>query len=147
MKMLFPLVIPKIYKCDAKILSLENQIFSYSDFTFLASNAEKIYFEEVTLMNENGSIVPLENFFETLPKIKTFFYKCDTNLSNITLETENKSTPFHLDFGISISDTYKTRLEKIIDEFIEVGKFDYKIMISFFGLDIEKYRRLLELFF
>uniref|UniRef100_A0A914PY52 Uncharacterized protein n=1 Tax=Panagrolaimus davidi TaxID=227884 RepID=A0A914PY52_9BILA len=66
-------IIPKIYKCDAKMLCLDNQIFSYNDFAFLVPNAEDINFKAVTVMNENGSIVPFEKFFEAIPKIKYIY--------------------------------------------------------------------------
>uniref|UniRef100_A0A914QHM0 Uncharacterized protein n=1 Tax=Panagrolaimus davidi TaxID=227884 RepID=A0A914QHM0_9BILA len=81
-------IIPKIYKCDAKMLCLDNQIFSYNDFAFLVSNAEDINFKAVTVMNENDLIVPFEKVFEAIPKIKYIYY--DTNLSNITPKTVKK---------------------------------------------------------
>uniref|UniRef100_A0AC35GW88 DUF38 domain-containing protein n=1 Tax=Panagrolaimus sp. PS1159 TaxID=55785 RepID=A0AC35GW88_9BILA len=139
-------IIPKIYKCDAKILCLENQIFSYNDFAFLASNVEKIDFKEVSVMDENGSIVPFEKFFEALPKIEKFDYKCDTNLSNITPKTVKELLKLPNFLQIKTF-PYEIRLEEIIDEFIEAENQDYKIpMISFFGLDGEKYCNLREAF-
>uniref|UniRef100_A0A914P6Z4 Uncharacterized protein n=1 Tax=Panagrolaimus davidi TaxID=227884 RepID=A0A914P6Z4_9BILA len=67
------LIIPKIYKCDAKYLSLMNDVISYKDFLFLSSNVEDTVLRENIVKNSDGSIVSLEKLIAVLPKIKSIF--------------------------------------------------------------------------
>uniref|UniRef100_A0A914QC17 Uncharacterized protein n=1 Tax=Panagrolaimus davidi TaxID=227884 RepID=A0A914QC17_9BILA len=56
---------------------------------------------------------------------------------------KNKHMKFELHFADSISQTFKTRLEKIVDEIIETETHDYKPpLISFDGLAEEKKRKI-----
>uniref|UniRef100_A0A914QT93 Uncharacterized protein n=1 Tax=Panagrolaimus davidi TaxID=227884 RepID=A0A914QT93_9BILA len=57
-------IIPKLYKCDVIFLNLTGQTISYCDLSFVISDAEKINFEDVTLKDENGEILPLEKLIE-----------------------------------------------------------------------------------
>uniref|UniRef100_A0A914QPN6 Uncharacterized protein n=1 Tax=Panagrolaimus davidi TaxID=227884 RepID=A0A914QPN6_9BILA len=63
-------IIPKIYRCDVKVLELLHQIISFDKFLFLSSNVEDIFLYETIVENENGSMVPLEKIVQILPKIK-----------------------------------------------------------------------------
>uniref|UniRef100_A0A914PHP0 Uncharacterized protein n=1 Tax=Panagrolaimus davidi TaxID=227884 RepID=A0A914PHP0_9BILA len=54
------LIIPKIYRCDACMLSLKKQVISYRDLPLLTSSAEWIYFDEVVVKHENGSNVEVQ---------------------------------------------------------------------------------------
>uniref|UniRef100_A0A914PDB1 Uncharacterized protein n=1 Tax=Panagrolaimus davidi TaxID=227884 RepID=A0A914PDB1_9BILA len=80
-------LIPKLYKCDAKRLDLLNQIITFDELLFLASNAEEIDFDEVVVKYENGSVVPLEKVVEVLPKIKTIKYSCTPTSPSVTGKT------------------------------------------------------------
>uniref|UniRef100_A0A914NYM6 Uncharacterized protein n=1 Tax=Panagrolaimus davidi TaxID=227884 RepID=A0A914NYM6_9BILA len=75
-------------------------------------------------------------FFAGLPEvfdIDTFF---------IYLK-KNKYTKFELHFAASISEEYKARLEKIVDEILQTETHDYNPpWISFDGLAQEKYHKM-----
>uniref|UniRef100_A0A914Q204 Uncharacterized protein n=1 Tax=Panagrolaimus davidi TaxID=227884 RepID=A0A914Q204_9BILA len=60
--------IPKLYKCDFMFLHLMGQTISYYDLSFFISGAETIAFEDVTLKDENGKILPLEKLIEASVK-------------------------------------------------------------------------------
>uniref|UniRef100_A0AC34G8G3 DUF38 domain-containing protein n=1 Tax=Panagrolaimus sp. ES5 TaxID=591445 RepID=A0AC34G8G3_9BILA len=79
------IVVPKLYKCDAKNLHLGNQIISYKDFCFLAANVEKIDVYEGIVKHEDGSAVGFEKLVEALPKLKFIFYIFDK--LNVTKKT------------------------------------------------------------
>uniref|UniRef100_A0A914PPV4 Uncharacterized protein n=1 Tax=Panagrolaimus davidi TaxID=227884 RepID=A0A914PPV4_9BILA len=60
---------------------------------------------------------------------------------------KNKYTKFELYFADSISEEYKVRIEKIVDEILQTKFHDYKPpFISFDGLAAEKHRKLQDLF-
>uniref|UniRef100_A0A914QBS2 Uncharacterized protein n=1 Tax=Panagrolaimus davidi TaxID=227884 RepID=A0A914QBS2_9BILA len=68
--------------------------------------------------------------------IETFF----------TYLKKNKHTKFTISFGNSISETYKNRLEEIVDEIIETEEHDYKIPeIEYNGINGEKLTKLCSL--
>uniref|UniRef100_A0A914R3R3 Uncharacterized protein n=1 Tax=Panagrolaimus davidi TaxID=227884 RepID=A0A914R3R3_9BILA len=61
---------------------------------------------------------------------------------------KNKYTKFNLYFAGSISEEYKVRIEKIVDEILQTKYHDYKPpFITFDGLAAEKRRKLLDLFY
>uniref|UniRef100_A0A914QPT5 Uncharacterized protein n=1 Tax=Panagrolaimus davidi TaxID=227884 RepID=A0A914QPT5_9BILA len=80
-------LIPKLYKCDAKMLHLFDQIITSDELLFLASNAEEIDFSEVVVKYADGSVVPLEKVVEVLPKIKTIRYCCTPTSPSVTGKT------------------------------------------------------------
>uniref|UniRef100_A0A914Z4G3 Uncharacterized protein n=1 Tax=Panagrolaimus superbus TaxID=310955 RepID=A0A914Z4G3_9BILA len=63
-------IIPKIYRCAVKYLSLYEQIISLNEFTFLCSSAERLTLEEVTVKNDDGIEVAFENLIKKLPQLK-----------------------------------------------------------------------------
>uniref|UniRef100_A0A914Q3D2 DUF38 domain-containing protein n=1 Tax=Panagrolaimus davidi TaxID=227884 RepID=A0A914Q3D2_9BILA len=61
---------------------------------------------------------------------------------------KNKTTKFWLRFEDQISETYKNRIEAIIDEIIVTKEFDYQPPCFYFpGLDQEKYKSLRNIYF
>lgn len=54
------LIIPQIFRCDAKVVRLSNQEISYNEFLFLSSNVEKIGLYYTPVKYEDGTNVPLE---------------------------------------------------------------------------------------
>uniref|UniRef100_A0A914PIW9 Uncharacterized protein n=1 Tax=Panagrolaimus davidi TaxID=227884 RepID=A0A914PIW9_9BILA len=175
------LIIPKIYKCGVKYLSLVKDVISYKDFSFLFSNLENIVLRDNIVKNSDGSIVPFEKIFAVLPKIKECYFYDKIDSSCITKNTikellqiphfskinklyfyqipetfdietffkyskKNKHTKFSITFGNSISETYKNRLEAVVDEIIESEKHDYTVLnIMFNGIDGEKLTKLCSL--
>uniref|UniRef100_A0A914XTK7 Uncharacterized protein n=1 Tax=Panagrolaimus superbus TaxID=310955 RepID=A0A914XTK7_9BILA len=66
-----PSVIPPLYKCHAKRLTLRDLEISYADFKFLSLNAEDILlFHILVVNNEDGSIIPMEKIIQSLPKVE-----------------------------------------------------------------------------
>uniref|UniRef100_A0A914QSZ3 Uncharacterized protein n=1 Tax=Panagrolaimus davidi TaxID=227884 RepID=A0A914QSZ3_9BILA len=57
-------VIPKIYRCDVCMLSLQKQVISYRDLPLLTSSAERIYFDQVVVKHEDGSNVDVQKIVE-----------------------------------------------------------------------------------
>uniref|UniRef100_A0A914Q4I5 Uncharacterized protein n=1 Tax=Panagrolaimus davidi TaxID=227884 RepID=A0A914Q4I5_9BILA len=145
--------ISKLYKCDAMFLDLKGQTIRYCDFSFFISNAADTVFEDVTLKDENGKILPLEKLIETSIKArriqiptmtsKTFnelrkphFAKLESLIlyglhEDFDIEAfyiymkKNQHTFFELCFDHSVSDGYKARIEEIIDEINATEEFDY----------------------
>uniref|UniRef100_A0AC34FQN9 Uncharacterized protein n=1 Tax=Panagrolaimus sp. ES5 TaxID=591445 RepID=A0AC34FQN9_9BILA len=77
-------VVPYIYQCDIKELTLCYQIISYNDFIFLASKCEALWFwYGVTVVNEDDTGVPLEKLIEAAPKIKSMHVSLYYASSNI----------------------------------------------------------------
>uniref|UniRef100_A0A914QSW7 Uncharacterized protein n=1 Tax=Panagrolaimus davidi TaxID=227884 RepID=A0A914QSW7_9BILA len=54
-------IIPKLYRCDVKHVSLSDQIISYHDFSFIISSVEEIYLNRVIVKHADGSDVPIED--------------------------------------------------------------------------------------
>uniref|UniRef100_A0A914QDM8 Uncharacterized protein n=1 Tax=Panagrolaimus davidi TaxID=227884 RepID=A0A914QDM8_9BILA len=80
-------MIPKLYKCDAKWLDLVNQIITFDELLFLASNAEHFDSDGVVVKYGDDSVVPLEKVVEALPKIKTIgYYCCPTSVTGKTFK-------------------------------------------------------------
>uniref|UniRef100_A0A914Q860 Uncharacterized protein n=1 Tax=Panagrolaimus davidi TaxID=227884 RepID=A0A914Q860_9BILA len=175
-------IIPKLYKCDAKYLSLMNDVIPYKDFLFLSSNLEQIVFHNIIVKNENDEIIPFEKLFAVLPKIKECYFYNNLTCSSITTNTvkellkmphfskinrdlyyipeefdietffrylrKNKHSTFYLRFRSGISETYKNRLEAIVDEILSIENHDYKIPnIYFIDLPNEKWKKLHTIFF
>uniref|UniRef100_A0A914PWR4 Uncharacterized protein n=1 Tax=Panagrolaimus davidi TaxID=227884 RepID=A0A914PWR4_9BILA len=128
-------VISYLYQVHAKTLKISKQTILYNDYLFISSKVEDIDLYQVTVKKEDGTIVPLEELVEVLPKIK-----------EIKL-LKYKHTQFYLNFGGVVSAAYKTRLEEIIDEILQTKNHDYKVpLIIFYGLDQEKCKKLHSLF-
>uniref|UniRef100_A0A914QPW3 Uncharacterized protein n=1 Tax=Panagrolaimus davidi TaxID=227884 RepID=A0A914QPW3_9BILA len=77
----------KLYRCDAKELTLSYQVLSFRDLYILISSAKVISFYNVTIKNENGSNVALEKVFEIAVKAKRLRIFLNTSLPNITSQT------------------------------------------------------------
>uniref|UniRef100_A0A914QYS8 Uncharacterized protein n=1 Tax=Panagrolaimus davidi TaxID=227884 RepID=A0A914QYS8_9BILA len=56
-------IIPKLYQCDVKCLSISHQIISFNDLSFIISSAEEIYFNNV-IVKKCNSVIPLEGIIE-----------------------------------------------------------------------------------
>uniref|UniRef100_A0A914Q4R4 Uncharacterized protein n=1 Tax=Panagrolaimus davidi TaxID=227884 RepID=A0A914Q4R4_9BILA len=57
-------IIPKLYRCDVRVLSLHNQVISYFDLPLLTSSAEKVYFNQVVVKHKDGSSVEVQKIVE-----------------------------------------------------------------------------------
>uniref|UniRef100_A0A914Y245 Uncharacterized protein n=1 Tax=Panagrolaimus superbus TaxID=310955 RepID=A0A914Y245_9BILA len=66
-------IIPKIYQCDAKHLSLHDQNISLNEFMFLCSSVKNLRLNEVTIKNEDGTEVSFDKLIKQLPQIKEIF--------------------------------------------------------------------------
>uniref|UniRef100_A0AC35GTR1 Uncharacterized protein n=1 Tax=Panagrolaimus sp. PS1159 TaxID=55785 RepID=A0AC35GTR1_9BILA len=75
-------LIPKIYNNETKRFEIWHQNLSINNFIFLASKCENIILHDVTILNENGSIVTLDEIIETLLNAKKFEYHFSTISSN-----------------------------------------------------------------
>uniref|UniRef100_A0A914PJX3 Uncharacterized protein n=1 Tax=Panagrolaimus davidi TaxID=227884 RepID=A0A914PJX3_9BILA len=68
-------IIPKLYKCDPKYLFIYNQNIFFHDLSLLFESAEKIYFTDVCVKNDDGSIVSVEKIVEIAVKAKSFTFR------------------------------------------------------------------------
>uniref|UniRef100_A0A914PPE1 Uncharacterized protein n=1 Tax=Panagrolaimus davidi TaxID=227884 RepID=A0A914PPE1_9BILA len=57
-------IIPKLYRCDVRVLFLLNQDISYHDLPFLTSSAESVFFNQVVVKHEDGSNVDVQKIVE-----------------------------------------------------------------------------------
>uniref|UniRef100_A0A914Z2W4 Uncharacterized protein n=1 Tax=Panagrolaimus superbus TaxID=310955 RepID=A0A914Z2W4_9BILA len=83
-------IISKIYQCDFKRLSLDNQVISLNEFIFLCLSAKYLTLERVTVKNNDGTVVAFENIIERLPQLIFFIFYSFTNPSNNTSKTSFK---------------------------------------------------------
>uniref|UniRef100_A0A914Q9A9 Uncharacterized protein n=1 Tax=Panagrolaimus davidi TaxID=227884 RepID=A0A914Q9A9_9BILA len=147
------LYISKLYKCDAHFLYFIGQIISYYDLSFFICNAKDIGFADVIVKDENSKILPLEKLIQASIKARSIHIIRPTmtsktfneltkishfaNLNLLILDYlhedfdaedfyKNQSTFCELHFDRSISDVYKNRIKKILDEIIATEEFDYK---------------------
>uniref|UniRef100_A0A914P8A9 Uncharacterized protein n=1 Tax=Panagrolaimus davidi TaxID=227884 RepID=A0A914P8A9_9BILA len=155
-KNIFSPIIQKLYRCDAKSLSLHSQVVSFNDLSLLISSAEKIYLNNV-IVKKCDSIIQLENIIAIAVNAKSVavseptitpktmkelsklpnFTKLDIlalyNLSEVfDIDTfygymkKNQHTKIYITFDGQISDAFKNRLETIVDEILETEQFNYK---------------------
>uniref|UniRef100_A0AC34F8U1 Uncharacterized protein n=1 Tax=Panagrolaimus sp. ES5 TaxID=591445 RepID=A0AC34F8U1_9BILA len=70
-------IIQNIYKCDARLVFLRDQVISFGDFCFLTSNIEEFYFYNTFVKDVDGSIMEFEKLFHILSKAQsvTFNWK------------------------------------------------------------------------
>uniref|UniRef100_A0A914PY28 Uncharacterized protein n=1 Tax=Panagrolaimus davidi TaxID=227884 RepID=A0A914PY28_9BILA len=61
-------IIPKLYRCDVRFLSLFKQVIFYHDLPFLISSAERIYFDHVVVMHEDWSNVNVQKIVDAASK-------------------------------------------------------------------------------
>uniref|UniRef100_A0A914PBM5 Uncharacterized protein n=1 Tax=Panagrolaimus davidi TaxID=227884 RepID=A0A914PBM5_9BILA len=82
---------PKLYQNDAKSFCWQ-QNFSFNDFIFLSSKCEDVFLDDVTLLNDDNSVVPLEMVIEVLRNAKSFHYVFDfgTAMEVVTIDTVNE---------------------------------------------------------
>uniref|UniRef100_A0AC34FJM8 Uncharacterized protein n=1 Tax=Panagrolaimus sp. ES5 TaxID=591445 RepID=A0AC34FJM8_9BILA len=84
-------VISNIYKCDAKLVFLRDQVISFNNFCFLASNVEEINFDNTIVKDENGSSLEFEKLFLILSKVQSVSFSfSNTTGCNISSETFNE---------------------------------------------------------
>uniref|UniRef100_A0A914QTX1 Uncharacterized protein n=1 Tax=Panagrolaimus davidi TaxID=227884 RepID=A0A914QTX1_9BILA len=67
-------IIPKVYKCASKYLTLFNQNIFFHDLSLLFQSAEEIYFSDVCVKNDDGSNVAVEKIIEIAVKAKSFTF-------------------------------------------------------------------------
>uniref|UniRef100_A0A914PYK6 Uncharacterized protein n=1 Tax=Panagrolaimus davidi TaxID=227884 RepID=A0A914PYK6_9BILA len=65
--------IENIYRCEAESVYFVNQIISHDELLFLTSSVHSIHFDQVTVKNKDGSILPLEKIVEAIPKLKEIY--------------------------------------------------------------------------
>lgn len=65
--------IENIYRCEAERLYFVNQIISHDELFFLTSSVYAIHFDQVTVKDKDGSILPLEKIVEAIPKLKEIY--------------------------------------------------------------------------
>uniref|UniRef100_A0AC34F6F8 Uncharacterized protein n=1 Tax=Panagrolaimus sp. ES5 TaxID=591445 RepID=A0AC34F6F8_9BILA len=63
-------IVPEIFRCDIYYLNLCNQTMVFKDLVAIASCAKDIHLNNVTVKNEDGSIVQLEKLVGTLSEAK-----------------------------------------------------------------------------
>uniref|UniRef100_A0AC34FX81 Uncharacterized protein n=1 Tax=Panagrolaimus sp. ES5 TaxID=591445 RepID=A0AC34FX81_9BILA len=80
-------ILPKIYRCDILRLSIEEQTISVDELSVLISNVENFILENVTVMDRNGSLAPIEDLLKLSSKFKAFDYKSGPKSSKITSKT------------------------------------------------------------
>uniref|UniRef100_A0A914QXC5 Uncharacterized protein n=1 Tax=Panagrolaimus davidi TaxID=227884 RepID=A0A914QXC5_9BILA len=61
-------IIPKLYRCDAWVLSLFEQVIFYHDLPLLTSSAKLIFFDQVVVKHEDGSNVDVQKIVEIASK-------------------------------------------------------------------------------
>uniref|UniRef100_A0A914NYP3 Uncharacterized protein n=1 Tax=Panagrolaimus davidi TaxID=227884 RepID=A0A914NYP3_9BILA len=65
-------IIPKLYQCDVRHLSLSDQIISFSDLSLLISSAEEIDLYDVIVKLADGSDVPVDDIVAIAINAKSF---------------------------------------------------------------------------
>uniref|UniRef100_A0A914RE77 Uncharacterized protein n=1 Tax=Panagrolaimus davidi TaxID=227884 RepID=A0A914RE77_9BILA len=83
-------ILPKLYKCDAKKVTFQNEVISFYDLPLFTKTAEDITFNEITVKDSDGSIVPFEKIFEAFIYARKFKFSSDSTLPNITSKTFNE---------------------------------------------------------
>uniref|UniRef100_A0A914QXJ6 Uncharacterized protein n=1 Tax=Panagrolaimus davidi TaxID=227884 RepID=A0A914QXJ6_9BILA len=83
-------MLPKLYKCDAKKVTLENEVISFNDLSLLTKTVEDIMFIGVTVKNPDDSTVQFEKIFESFFNVKTFRFSFNSAFPNITSKTFNE---------------------------------------------------------
>uniref|UniRef100_A0A914Q9R1 DUF38 domain-containing protein n=1 Tax=Panagrolaimus davidi TaxID=227884 RepID=A0A914Q9R1_9BILA len=68
-------IIPKLYKCAPKYLTLYHQNIFFRDLSFFISSAEKIQFISVCVKNDDGSNVAVEKIVEIAVKAKKITFR------------------------------------------------------------------------
>uniref|UniRef100_A0A914QK35 Uncharacterized protein n=1 Tax=Panagrolaimus davidi TaxID=227884 RepID=A0A914QK35_9BILA len=58
---IFSSIMPKLYQCDVKYISVSDQIISFNDLSLIISSAELISFNNVIVKHADSSDVPLED--------------------------------------------------------------------------------------
>uniref|UniRef100_A0A914QBT1 Uncharacterized protein n=1 Tax=Panagrolaimus davidi TaxID=227884 RepID=A0A914QBT1_9BILA len=58
---IFSSIIPKLYQCDVKYISVSDQIISFNDLSLIISSAEWIDFINVIVKHADSSDIPLED--------------------------------------------------------------------------------------
>uniref|UniRef100_A0A914QPQ8 Uncharacterized protein n=1 Tax=Panagrolaimus davidi TaxID=227884 RepID=A0A914QPQ8_9BILA len=61
-------ILPKLYRCDAWVLSLFEQVIFYHDLPLLTSSAKLIFFDQVVVKHEDGSNVEVQKIVEIASK-------------------------------------------------------------------------------
>uniref|UniRef100_A0AC35FMP9 Uncharacterized protein n=1 Tax=Panagrolaimus sp. PS1159 TaxID=55785 RepID=A0AC35FMP9_9BILA len=92
-KNIFSPVIPKLYRCDVKCLSLSDQIISYHDLSLIISSAEWIKFTNVIVKHSDNSDVPLEDIVSIAVNAK-FVYVIKPTITSKTMKYLTKLLNF-----------------------------------------------------
>uniref|UniRef100_A0A914P4E3 Uncharacterized protein n=1 Tax=Panagrolaimus davidi TaxID=227884 RepID=A0A914P4E3_9BILA len=83
---ILPSIIPTFFRCDIKDLIIYNQNVSYKNWIFLASNAVKIDFCNVTVKNEDGSNIATEKLVEAAVNAKEITLARNLVITSKTVE-------------------------------------------------------------
>uniref|UniRef100_A0A914R0V2 Uncharacterized protein n=1 Tax=Panagrolaimus davidi TaxID=227884 RepID=A0A914R0V2_9BILA len=86
----FTSILPKIYKFDAKNVTLMIKVISLNDLSMFTKTAEDITFIEVTVKNPDDSVVPFEKIFDAFVKATEFKFYSYSTLTNFTSKTFNE---------------------------------------------------------
>uniref|UniRef100_A0AC34FKE2 F-box protein n=1 Tax=Panagrolaimus sp. ES5 TaxID=591445 RepID=A0AC34FKE2_9BILA len=80
-------VIPRIYHCNVKYLTMFNQVMLYNELMVLAPAIEKLHFNGVYIYEQDGALVSFEKLVDLFPKVKSIHYIVSSGASLVTSKT------------------------------------------------------------
>uniref|UniRef100_A0A914QYT9 Uncharacterized protein n=1 Tax=Panagrolaimus davidi TaxID=227884 RepID=A0A914QYT9_9BILA len=83
----FTSILAKLYKCDAKIVTLQNKVISFNELSMFTKTAEDISLNEITVNDSDDSIVPFEIILEIFVNVKKFRFFAYSSIPNFTSKT------------------------------------------------------------
>uniref|UniRef100_A0A914QAY3 Uncharacterized protein n=1 Tax=Panagrolaimus davidi TaxID=227884 RepID=A0A914QAY3_9BILA len=146
-------IIPKLYQCHVRVLSLHKQVMSSQDLPLLISSAKRICFDQVVVKNEDGSNVDVQKVVEIASKA-TWIIITHPSITSKTMEELLKITHFptlRIVTLKNVPDVFDIELlcsYEITDEIIATKEFDYKpALFRFRELDYARYKKLYDIFY
>uniref|UniRef100_A0A914PRI7 Uncharacterized protein n=1 Tax=Panagrolaimus davidi TaxID=227884 RepID=A0A914PRI7_9BILA len=107
-----------MYNGCVESLELIRQHISFNDFLFFAPNVRLIFLEESQVVYQNGVEVPYEVIFANLPMVDLLYFQRANQFYDFS-NTKCNQTKVVLAFTGTISEEYKEKLAKIVDEILD----------------------------
>ena len=92
-KLMASSLIERIYRCDLIQLGLSHQILTFDEFRKLTlpRTLEVLFLNDITVKNDDGTVVPFLKLIELLPNLQNFsYFATNEELHPITSETAAK---------------------------------------------------------
>uniref|UniRef100_A0A914P5K1 DUF38 domain-containing protein n=1 Tax=Panagrolaimus davidi TaxID=227884 RepID=A0A914P5K1_9BILA len=79
--------LPRIYRCEIDVLTLQNQKLTTDEFLFITAKTARVRFADLTVVNRDGKEIAFEKLVELIPEARSLDHCFKDNDKTLTAKT------------------------------------------------------------